>query len=101
MATTIICINNTASPVLIGDLGTVIPGSGQDTLTDLFSLDQITNSNSLFTLCTNNAVSPGVSTLKLNNGVSDIPPNDIQSYLLEYGFLEATRFVPTWKWGEG
>jgi len=91
---TIICFNNTASNVLIRDLGIIIPGSGSETLSGFLEPEEIAGSSDLIAYCTDNAVSPGVSTLKLNDGVNDIPPGLIS------GLQVADRFVSIWKWGE-
>lgn len=70
---TIIVKNNTGSDVLIGDLGVIIPASGQDTLSDSLTEAEISASADLLALV-NDGPPPAVGTLTLNDGVADIDP---------------------------
>jgi hypothetical protein len=63
--------NNTASPVFITDTGVTVPASGQHTI--LPTEDFIfAASNDVIIYISDEAVGPGVSTLKVNDGTSDL-----------------------------
>lgn len=77
-------INNTASSVLISDVGVVIPASSFDTFdtTSPQLTREIARSSSLRTLI-------AAGTLKLNNGVRDIRVWESDGFLLNF-FLTGT-----------
>ena len=65
MATVIIAKNNTASEIFWEDLGIGVPASSQETLTDLFTKIEISNSKDL-----NNSIIAG--NITINDGTSDL-----------------------------
>lgn len=72
----------TVTNPLIADLGFDVPsGGGSVTITNRFELDDISNSDSLVALATDNAFGAGSSTLIINDGVNDIAQADVADFL--------------------
>lgn len=68
--------------VLVRDLGFLIPASGgQITITEQADLEDASRSDDIRTLATDDAYGVGSSTLILNDGSSDIPQADVESFL--------------------
>lgn len=70
----VIVINNTGSDVLIGDVGEIIPASGQQSFINMASLSELRASLDIRTLV-------GAGTLTLNDGINNISIADSDSFL--------------------
>lgn len=101
MSGTIIVKNNTGSPLFIEDMGLEIPGSGQRTLSDLFSntFYVISNSDSLKVFVTSGDIT-------INNGIVDLSIEDALEFLTPSSIYDIpkniTQFpeVPTLETGK-
>jgi hypothetical protein len=73
-----------ATDVLIHDMGILIPASGgSETFTDVDNLDNIRLSQDLRLLTTDNAYGVGSSTLIVNDGASDIPQAQAETFITQ------------------
>jgi len=77
----LVIANNTASTVFIRDLGYVVDASGQISLTRSQDIEDATRSDDLATLLTDDSVGVGISTLKINDGVGDVPQAEAIAFL--------------------